>query len=59
MFVVAKDRDAYGRFVLHGGGYGHGVGMCQHGAMGMAEAGKSHAQILRHYYRGSQLVTLW
>ena len=59
MFIVETTRDRFGRFVLHGGGHGHGVGMCQHGAMGMAEAGKSHGDILRHYYRGGQLVTLW
>ena len=59
MFMVAQQRDEYGRFVLHGGGYGHGVGMCQHGAMGMASAGKSYGPILHHYYRGSKLISLW
>ena len=34
-------------------GFGHGVGMCQMGAIGMASAGKRYAQILAHYYRGS------
>ena len=59
MFTVAEKRDRHGRFVLRGGGYGHGVGLCQHGAMGMASAGKRHGEILRHYYRGSKLVELW
>ena len=59
MFVVDDQRDEFGRFVLHGGGYGHGVGLCQHGAMGMAAAGKSYGPILHHYYRGSKLVRLW
>ncbi len=59
MFLVHAAKDRFGRFSLVGGGHGHGVGMCQHGAMGMARAGKSHAQILEHYYRGAKLTTLW
>jgi SpoIID/LytB domain protein len=59
MFVVAPERDEFGRFVLHGGGHGHGVGLCQHGAIGMAHAGKSTASILAHYYRDSKLEKLW
>lgn len=59
MFVVEERRDEYGRFVLHGGGHGHGVGLCQHGAMGMAAAGKTYGPILHHYYRGSKLLRLW
>lgn len=59
MFIVLPDRDRYGRFVLLGGGHGHGVGLCQHGAMGMAAAGKSYRDILRHYYRGSKTTKLW
>lgn len=35
-----------------GRGYGHGVGMSQYGAQGMAKAGKSYKAILRYYYRG-------
>jgi peptidoglycan hydrolase-like amidase len=59
MFVVEAERDRYGRFVLHGGGHGHGVGMCQHGAMGMARAGKSYGAILAQYYAGSRLKKMW
>jgi stage II sporulation protein D len=36
-----------------GAGSGHGVGLCQTGAIGMARAGKSAEQILQHYYSGS------
>lgn len=39
-----------GRFVFNGEGLGHGVGLCQHGAMAMALAGRDHAAILRHYF---------
>ncbi|WP_113904438.1 MULTISPECIES: SpoIID/LytB domain-containing protein [Brevibacterium] len=37
-------------FSLNGSGFGHGVGMSQYGARGMAAAGKSSTQILEHYY---------
>lgn len=37
-------------------GYGHGVGMSQYGANGMAAAGYSYDQIIRHYYTGVDLV---
>ena len=46
-------------FVIHGAGFGHGVGMCQMGAIGMADAGKSHDEILAHYYRGTHLHKLY
>ncbi len=39
-------------FVLHGGGYGHGVGMSQNGAGKMAESGYAYTDILEHYYKG-------
>jgi SpoIID/LytB domain protein len=38
------------RFIVTGAGWGHGVGMCQSGAVGMALAGRTAEQILRHYY---------
>ena len=41
--------------VLEGRGYGHGVGMCQWGAEGMAEDGKTFQEILSHYYPGTRL----
>ncbi len=59
MFVVSDERDKFGRIILHGGGHGHGVGLCQHGAMGMARAGKSVKDILSHYYSESRIVRLW
>lgn len=38
---------------LYGGGNGHGVGMSQYGAKGMAEDGKTAEEILEHYYTGT------
>ena len=43
-------------FALHGWGYGDGVGLSQHGALGMARAGYDHESILAHYYRGVKLT---
>ena len=44
---------------MSGRGYGHGVGMCQCGAQGMAREGKSSRQILLHYYPGSEIVRVY
>jgi len=46
-------------FTLHGAGWGHGVGLCQIGAAGMAEQGKTCEEILSHYFRGAKLTTLY
>ncbi len=43
------------RFVLHGTGWGHGVGLCQIGAAVMGEQGYSYEQILQHYYQGTTI----
>lgn len=40
-------------------GYGHGVGMSQYGADGMANAGYSFEQILRYYYSGVQIIKIY
>lgn len=39
-------------------GYGHGVGMSQYGANGMAEEGKTHEEILAYYYNGIELTKM-
>lgn len=44
------------RIVLRGSGWGHGVGMSQWGAKGMAEAGYNERQILEHYYPGAMIT---
>jgi stage II sporulation protein D len=46
------------RVVFHGRGHGHGVGLCQWGARGLALAGRSSTEILRHYYPGARVVVL-
>ena len=47
---------AGGRIVAHGSGFGHGIGMCQMGALARAQAGQSYAQILEAYYPGTTLA---
>jgi SpoIID/LytB domain protein len=56
MFVV--DREG-GATVLRGGGWGHGAGMCQWGAVGRAEAGQSYRDILRAYYSGAEVARVY
>jgi stage II sporulation protein D len=45
-------------WVVHGRGFGHGVGMSAYGAYGYAKAGKSYRFILGHYFTGTSLGTL-
>lgn len=45
----------YGDFTIYGKGFGHGVGMSQSGAMGMAKAGYNYEEILEYYYQGIQI----
>jgi stage II sporulation protein D len=47
---------ARGSVVFDGRGYGHGVGMCQWGAKGMADQGASYEQILKFYYADAQIM---
>ena len=58
LFKIGVARDAEGRpfaVVASGAGYGHGVGMCQMGALAMARQGKDFRSILRHFYRGIEV----
>jgi len=58
-FAVRPERDSGGRLVaitLRGAGWGHGVGLCQIGALGMALCGHDYATICRHYYPRAQLT---
>ncbi len=46
-------------FTFHGRGYGHGVGMSQWGAKEMAYQGFSYKHILKYYYRGTRIGSIW
>jgi stage II sporulation protein D len=55
---VAPGRHGVETLTLHGGGNGHGVGMCQSGAIGRARAGQDFRTILRTYYPGTTVGTI-
>ena len=42
-------------WTISGKGYGHGIGLCQYGAKGMADSGKTYKQILKYYYPGAKI----
>lgn len=44
------------KLILTAKGYGHGVGLCQYGANGMAEKGETYQDILRYYYSGTEMA---
>lgn len=52
-FVVEEGKN--GSFLLLGGGFGHGIGMSQFGANGMAKQGKDYLEILNFYYRNFEI----
>ncbi len=62
-FVVERrDVDADGipaRFVIHGAGWGHGVGLCQIGAAVMGAKGYDYKSILSHYFIGAECRRLY
>lgn len=61
-FCVSMERDSSGLpvyFILHGAGWGHGVGLCQIGAAVMATKGYQAEDILKHYFHGAELKKLY
>ena len=62
LFSFDIERNAQGEvlgIMFYGRGWGHGVGMCQVGAYGMALEGATYEQILTKYYKGIDLKKLW
>ena len=51
----AKAPSSSDEYYIAGMGYGHGIGMSQSGAKGMAEAGFTYKEILKHYFTGAQI----
>lgn len=45
-------------FTIYGGGYGHGAGMSQNAAQGMAQEGKTCAEILNFFYQGCEVLDI-
>ena len=61
LFSFDLERNAQGEVLgmtLYGRGWGHGVGMCQVGAYGMALDGATYEEILKKYYKGIELKKL-
>jgi stage II sporulation protein D len=56
LFVAHREGSSW---IFEGAGFGHGVGMCQTGAIGMAESGHDYKRILEHYYPGSRIRKLY
>lgn len=56
MFVLAASGEGW---TLHGGGWGHGVGMCQWGAIGRAAAGQDYRRILGAYFSGAGVERIY
>jgi stage II sporulation protein D len=62
LFVIERRYDEDGRvigFTFLGRGWGHGVGMCQVGAYGLARQGFTYEQILKAYYTGIELTRMY
>jgi SpoIID/LytB domain protein len=61
-FIVSKEimqEDYPSGFRFKGAGWGHGVGLCQIGALSMALQGKTAGDIMAHYFPGSELKTIY
>lgn len=62
LFVIDRTYDEEGRvdqFTFSGRGWGHGVGLCQVGAYGMAVAGARYQDILKKYYSGVKIEKIY
>ena len=57
--ISLTQRAQEGKLVMAGPGYGHGVGMSQWGAYGMAQAGSTAEEIVTYYFRDVSIETLW
>jgi stage II sporulation protein D len=62
LFVLEKEYSKAGdltHFIFTGRGWGHGVGLCQVGAFGMARAGANYKDILKKYYHGIKIAKIY
>ncbi len=55
-YYISTDGD---NFTIHGGGFGHGVGMSQNGAKALADLGYNAEYIIEHYYTGATLMYIY
>ena len=54
-FTITQNGDTISIETL---GFGHGVGMSQYGALGMAEEGYTYQEILKHYYQNTEIAKI-
>ena len=61
LFVMelSNNKNGITSITFHGAGFGHGVGLCQTGAIGMAQQNYTASQILQHYYPSTHIEKLW
>lgn len=62
LFVIDREYDGEGsisHFIFCGKGWGHGVGLCQVGAFGMAREGADYKKILKKYYHGIKIAKIY
>lgn len=62
LFVIDREYDGEGgltNLTFWGRGFGHGVGLCQVGAFGMAQAGADYEEILKKYYYGIKISKIY
>ncbi len=57
--TTTNPQSTVAKLTFRGAGWGHGVGMCQMGAIGRAETGHPHQSILEHYYGNASLHQLY
>lgn len=55
---VSLVKEADETYTLYGGGYGHGLGMSQNGANGLAKTGMSYQDILHFFYKDVSITSL-
>ncbi|HVM12397.1 MAG TPA: SpoIID/LytB domain-containing protein [Actinomycetota bacterium] len=58
LFPLGGSASANTTFTFHGSGWGHGIGLSQYGAFGLAQEGWSANRILKHYYSGTSVAEM-
>lgn len=61
LFVINKryNGSTVAGYTFTGRGWGHGVGMCQYGAFGLAKMGVKYDEIIKHYYTGVDVTRMY
>ena len=59
IYLDLDDSQIIKSLTLEGAGWGHGVGLCQIGALGMALAHKTSAEILSHYFPSTKIKKMY